>query len=74
MQYSIVYVGMDVHKDSFSLCCYTNEKEKAEYNRLLSLEIKRSANKSGRFSFYRGLPANRNRWAVSTFLTKLLSN
>ena len=31
MNYSTVYVGMDVHKDSFSLCCYTNEKEKAEY-------------------------------------------
>lgn len=31
MNYSTVYVGMDVHKESFSLCCYTNEKEKAEY-------------------------------------------
>lgn len=31
MEYSTVYVGMDVHKDSFSLCCYTNEKEKPEY-------------------------------------------
>ncbi len=31
MNYNIVYVGMDVHKESFSLCCYTNEKEKAEY-------------------------------------------
>ncbi len=31
MKYSTVYVGMDVHKDSFSLCCYTNEKEMAEY-------------------------------------------
>ena len=31
MKYSTVYVGMDVHKDSFSLCCYTNEKEQAEY-------------------------------------------
>lgn len=31
MEYSTVYVGMDVHKDSFSLCCYTNEKEEAEY-------------------------------------------
>ena len=31
MNYSTVYVGMDVHKTSFSLCCYTNEKEKAEY-------------------------------------------
>ena len=31
MKYSTVYVGMDVHKDSFSLCCYTNEKEEPEY-------------------------------------------
>ena len=31
MNYSIVYVGMDVHKETFSLCCYTNELEKCEY-------------------------------------------
>ena len=31
MTYSTVYVGMDVHKETFSLCCYTNEKEIAEY-------------------------------------------
>ena len=31
MNYSTVYVGMDVHKETFSLCCYTNEKELAEY-------------------------------------------
>ena len=31
MNYSTVYVGMDVHKESFSLCCYTNEKEMAEF-------------------------------------------
>ena len=31
MKYSTVYVGMDVHKDSFSLCCYTNENERSEY-------------------------------------------
>ena len=31
MKYSTIYVGMDVHKETFSLCCYTNEKEKAEY-------------------------------------------
>ena len=31
MNYSTVYVGMDVHKKAFSLCCYTNEKEEAEY-------------------------------------------
>ena len=32
MNYTTVYVGIDVHKDSFSLCCYTNEKETAEYH------------------------------------------
>ena len=31
MYYSTVYVGMDVHKENFSLCCYTNEKEAVEY-------------------------------------------
>lgn len=31
MNYNTVYVGMDVHKETFSLCCYTNEKEQAEY-------------------------------------------
>ncbi len=31
MNYSIVYLGIDAHMQSFSLCCYTNEKEKAEY-------------------------------------------
>ncbi len=31
MDYTTVYVGMDVHKETFSLCCYTNEKEQAEY-------------------------------------------
>lgn len=31
MYYSTVYVGMDVHKENFSLCCYTNEKEQEEY-------------------------------------------
>lgn len=31
MNYTTVYVGMDVHKETFSLCCYTNEKERAEY-------------------------------------------
>ena len=31
MNYSTVYVGMDVHEESFSFCCYTNEKEQAEF-------------------------------------------
>ena len=30
MNYTTVYVGMDVHKETFSLCCYTNEKEQAD--------------------------------------------
>ena len=37
MKYSTVYVGMDVHKESFSLCCYTNEKEQAEYPQKVSI-------------------------------------
>ncbi len=31
MKYTTVFVGMDVHKESFTLACYTNEKEEAEY-------------------------------------------
>ena len=31
MYYNTLFVGMDVHKETFTLCCYTNEKEKAEY-------------------------------------------
>ena len=31
MKYTTVYVGMDIHKESFTLACYTNEKEEAEY-------------------------------------------
>ena len=34
MNYNTVYVGMDVHKESFSLCAYTIEAEKAsDYQR-----------------------------------------
>ena len=29
--YSTVYIGIDAHKESFSLVSYTNEKEQAEY-------------------------------------------
>lgn len=31
MYYNTVYVGMDVHKESFTLCAYTNEEEKASH-------------------------------------------
>lgn len=28
---TIVYVGMDVHKESYTLCCYTYDRDKLEY-------------------------------------------
>ena len=31
MNYITVFVGMDVHKESFSLCCYTIDEEKAKH-------------------------------------------
>ena len=31
MNYNTVYVGMDVHKESFTLCAYTIEAEKASH-------------------------------------------
>ena len=39
MNYTTVYVGMDVHKETFSLCCYTNEKEQAEYCQKVDADI-----------------------------------
>ena len=32
---SIVYVGMDVHKEQYTVCCYTYEKDKVEYKQTL---------------------------------------
>ncbi len=31
MDYTMIYVGMNIHKETFSCCCYTSEKEKLEY-------------------------------------------
>ena len=31
MNYNTVYVGMDVHKESFTLCAYTIEAEKGSH-------------------------------------------
>ena len=31
MNYNTVYVGMDVHKESFTLCAYTIEEEKGSH-------------------------------------------
>ena len=33
MDYNTVYVGMDVHKDSFTLCSYTVDADKGSYHR-----------------------------------------
>ena len=32
---SIVYVGMDVHKESYTLCCYTYERDTIEYKQTI---------------------------------------
>lgn len=32
---SIVYVGMDVHKESYTLCCYSYETDKVEYKQTI---------------------------------------
>ncbi len=32
---SIVYIGMDVHKESYTVCSYTLEKDKVEYEQKL---------------------------------------
>ena len=40
MNYNTVYVGMDVHKESFTLCAYTIEAEKGSYSRKTSSDYK----------------------------------
>lgn len=41
MYYNTVYVGMDVHKESFSLCAYTIEAEKASYHQKTEADYKK---------------------------------
>ena len=41
MNYNTVYVGMDVHKESFSLCAYTIETEKASYYQKTDADYKK---------------------------------
>ena len=31
MQYNTLFVGMDVHKESFTLCCYDMSRDKVSY-------------------------------------------
>ena len=38
---SIIYVGMDVHKDSYSVCCYKAREDKFYYEKKILSESKR---------------------------------
>ena len=33
---SIIYVGMDVHKEQYTLCCYSYDRDKIEYKQTIS--------------------------------------
>lgn len=37
---SIVYVGMDVHKESYTLCCYCYDTDKVEYKQTIPSDCK----------------------------------
>lgn len=37
---TIVYIGMDVHKESFTLCCYCYETDKVEYKQTMPSDYK----------------------------------
>lgn len=37
---TIVYVGMDVHKESYTLCCYCYDTDKVEYKQTISPDYK----------------------------------
>ena len=54
MNYNIVYVGMDVHKETFTLCCYTNEKEEAEYSQKIEGNYKKVLNYLEAMRFHYG--------------------
>ena len=54
MQYTTVYVGMDVHKESLSLCCYTNEKEQAEYSQRVEAHYSKVINYLEAMRFHYG--------------------
>lgn len=58
MNYSTVYVGMDVHKETFSLCCYTNEKEKSEFSQKVEAHYSKVLNYLESMRFHYGDHAN----------------
>ena len=40
MNTSIIYIGMDVHKDTFTLCCYSLESDKILYKQKIAGDYK----------------------------------
>ena len=38
---SIIYVGMDVHKDSYSVCCYKSKEDRYYYEKKILAESRR---------------------------------
>ena len=40
MNHNTIHVGMDVHKENFSLCAYTLEAEKAPYHQRTEADYK----------------------------------
>lgn len=58
MNYTTVYVGMDVHKKTFSFCCYTNEKEKPEYPQKVDAHYSKILNYLEAMRFYYGNDAD----------------
>jgi transposase len=38
--YSIIYVGMDVHKESYTICCYSFEEDKIQYQQKIAPDYK----------------------------------
>ena len=35
-----IYIGMDVHKDSYSLCCYCFDRDKVEYQQTIQADYR----------------------------------
>ena len=54
MDYSTVYVGMYVHKDTFTVCCYTNEKEQSEYCQTIEAHYSKVMNYIETMKFHYG--------------------
>ena len=44
MNYNTIYVGMDVHKETFSLCAYTIEADKCEHHQKTEADYRKVLN------------------------------